>query len=48
MLSLYYTYSYTISVTFSRPQGAWRDGKGLEIYTAGLEFESGRASLVRA
>jgi hypothetical protein len=34
MLSLYYTYSYTISVTFSRPQGAWRDGKGLEIYTA--------------
>jgi hypothetical protein len=29
-------------------QGAWRDGKELEIYTAGLEFESGRTPLVRA
>jgi len=27
---------------------AWRDGKGLEICTAGLEFESGRAPLVKA
>jgi hypothetical protein len=25
-----------------------RDGKGFEIYTAGLEFESGLAPLVRA
>ena len=30
------------------PQGAQRDGKGFEICTAGLEFESGRAPLVRA
>jgi hypothetical protein len=30
------------------PQGVWRDGKELEICTAGLEFESGRAPLVRA
>ena len=29
-------------------QGAQRDGKELEIYTAGLEFESGRAPLVKA
>jgi hypothetical protein len=29
------------------PQGVWRDGKELEICTAGLEFESGRAPLVR-
>jgi hypothetical protein len=28
-------------------RGAYRDGKGFEIYTAGLEFESGRAPLVR-
>jgi hypothetical protein len=28
--------------------GAWRDGKGLEICIAGLEFESGRAPLVKA
>uniref|UniRef100_A0A6N2LT94 Tr-type G domain-containing protein n=1 Tax=Salix viminalis TaxID=40686 RepID=A0A6N2LT94_SALVM len=28
------------------PQGAQRDDKGLEICTAGLEFESGRAPLV--
>jgi hypothetical protein len=27
--------------------GAWRDGKGLEICKAGLEFESGRAPLIR-
>jgi len=30
------------------PQGACRDDKGLEICTAGLEFESGRAPLIRA
>jgi hypothetical protein len=30
------------------PQGAWCDGKGFEIYTAGLEFKSGRAPLIRA
>jgi hypothetical protein len=30
------------------PQGAWHDGKGFEICTAGLEFKSGRAPLVRA
>jgi len=30
------------------PQEAWRDDKRLEIYTAGLEFELGRAPLVRA
>jgi len=29
-------------------QGAYRDGKGFEICIAGLEFESGRASFVRA
>ena len=29
-------------------QGAWCDGKGLEICTAGFEFELGRAPLVRA
>jgi len=29
------------------PQGAWCDGKGLEICTTCLEFESGRAPLVR-
>ena len=29
------------------PQGAWYDGKGFEIYTAGLEFKSGHAPLVR-
>jgi len=29
-------------------QGTWRDGKGLEIYTADFEFESGHAPLVRA
>ena len=28
--------------------GTQRDGKGLEICTAGLEFESGRVSLIRA
>jgi len=26
----------------------WRDGKESEICTAGLEFESGRASFIRA
>jgi hypothetical protein len=31
-----------------RFQGAWYDGKGFEICTAGLEFESGRVPLVRA
>ena len=30
------------------PQRVWRDGKELEICTAGLEFESRRAPLVRA
>jgi hypothetical protein len=30
-----------------RLQGAWHDGKGFEICTAGLEFKSGRASLIR-
>jgi len=40
--------SCTVRVTIQRPQGAWCDDKGLEICTAGLEFESGRASLVRA
>ena len=29
------------------PQGAWYDGKGFEICTACLEFESGYISLVR-
>jgi hypothetical protein len=28
--------------------GTQRDGKGLEICTAGLEFESGRVPLIRA
>jgi len=28
--------------------GAQRDDKGLEICTAGLEFESGRVPLIRA
>jgi hypothetical protein len=32
----------------TRPQVAEHDNKGLEICTAGLEFESGRAPLVRA
>ena len=31
----------------TRPQVAEHDNKGLEICTAGLEFKSGRASLVR-
>ena len=29
-------------------EGTWRDDKELEICTAGLEFESGRTSFVRA
>ena len=33
---------------YCSPQEAWRDDKGLKICTAGLEFESGRAPLVRA
>ena len=28
--------------------GTQRDGKRLEIYTAGLEFESGRVPLIKA
>jgi len=35
-------------VRVSRSQEAWRDSKRLEICTAGLEFESRRAPLVRA
>jgi hypothetical protein len=35
-------------IFFFRPQEVQRDGKGFEIYTAGLEFESERAHLVRA
>jgi len=27
--------------------GAWRDDKGFEIYKVSLEFESGRAPLIR-
>ena len=33
---------------FSSFQGAWRDDKEIEICTVSLEFESGRAPLVRA
>jgi hypothetical protein len=32
----------------SCPQATWCDDKGFEICTAGLEFESGRAPLIRA
>jgi len=32
---------------FSSFQGAWRDDKEIEICTVSLEFESGRAPLVR-
>ena len=30
------------------PLGIWHDSKGFEICKAGLEFESGHASLIRA
>jgi hypothetical protein len=33
---------------FSSFQGAWRDDKEIEICTVSIEFESGRAPLVRA
>ena len=36
------------ALMISRPQGVWRGGKGFEICIAGLEFESGRAPLVKA
>jgi hypothetical protein len=37
-----------VSVLRFSPHEAWRDDKRLEICTAGLEFESGRAPLVKA
>jgi hypothetical protein len=37
-----------VSVLRFSLQEAWRDDKGFEICTAGLEFELGRAPLVRA
>jgi hypothetical protein len=37
-----------VSVLRFSPQEAWRDDKRLEICTAGLKFESGRALLVKA
>jgi hypothetical protein len=37
-----------VSVLRFSPQEAWRDDKRLEICTAGLEFESGCAPLVKA
>jgi hypothetical protein len=39
---------FYLTVKGYRSQGAYRDGKGFEICTAGLEFESGHAPLVRA
>jgi len=39
---------FYLTVKGYRSQGAHRDDKGFEICTAGLEFESGRAPLVRA
>ena len=39
---------FVYRVVYSSPQGARRNDKGFEICTAGLEFESGCAFLVRA
>ena len=46
MNNLCFPLMYIVGLDMS--QGSYCDGKEFEIYTAGLEFESGRASLVRA